>query len=243
MKFVKQLLCAALLAALMLPPAHAATPVQFSFFDFSLPKDSQVIGVRVPLIYGKGGGDIRGFDLQLFAYSEMNSMKGFTLPPFFLGANRISNEMTGIAMGVFNWHQGYDTGLNFGLANITNKVDGINFSLINVGNVTRGMTLGLVNVTEEAKGLNFSLVNYASTYSMIDLGLVNVSARNNFQLSLINVADHSSFQVSLVNVTEKSNFQLSLVNVTRELKGLQLGLFNCAENTFLPCFPLFNIGF
>ena len=37
--------------------------------------------------------------------------------------------------------------------------------------------------------------------------------------------------------------QLGLVNSAKDLKGLQLGLFNVNEDGFLPFFPVFNFGF
>ena len=221
----------AVLGFCVMVTANAATPFQFTSFGFNLPRDSQVIGVRTPFLYGKGGGDIRGFDLQLLAYSEMNSLKGFAIPPLFLlGANRIDNEMTGAAFGLLNWHEGYDTGLNAGFVNITHRVNGINFGLINVGFETKGMTLGLVNVTQQPNFLNLGLINVSEEARALNLSLFNYAGV------------YSAVDVSLINVSEKSNLQVSLVNVTQELKGLQLGLINCAKNTWLPCFILFNIG-
>ena len=77
------------LLLLLISSARAATPVQFSMFNFNLPKNSQVIGVRVPFMYGKRGGDVTGFDLQLLAYSEMNSLRGIAVPPVFQSVNRL----------------------------------------------------------------------------------------------------------------------------------------------------------
>jgi hypothetical protein len=90
-------------AVLSFSTANAAGPVQLSFFDFNAPEASEVSGVRFPVIYGKGGGDIRGLDFGIFAYSEMNSLKGvsWSLLP---AANHIKGEMAGLSIGIFNWH-------------------------------------------------------------------------------------------------------------------------------------------
>jgi hypothetical protein len=152
--------------------ANAAAPVQFSFFDFNAPKASEVTGVRFPAIYGKGGGDIKGIDFQLLAYSEMNSLTGVSFPLLVVGANRISGEMNGVSLGLFNWHEGQDTGVNWGAVNITNNV----------------------------KGLNLGLLNIADGHTVADVGMVNISESSNFQLSWVNVTQQlNGLQLGLVN--------------------------------------------
>jgi hypothetical protein len=157
---------------LLVAPAQAETPFQLSFFDFNAPEDKTVSGVRFPVIYGQGGGDVRGLDLQILAYSEMDSLRGISFPLILGGANRIRGEMVGIAWGLFNWHEGQDTGLNVGFANITNNVD----------------------------GLNWGAVNVAQGKTVADVGAVSISKQSNFQLSLVNVTEElDGLQIGLIN--------------------------------------------
>jgi len=172
MKQLKSLLAGAILSMLTIGPAHAGTPIQFSFFDFNAPEASEVSGVRFPAIYGKGGGDITGLDLQLLAYSEMESLKGVSVPLLLGGANRIKGEMVGVSAGLFNWHEGQDTGLNIGGVNVTNNV----------------------------KGMNWGVVNIAEGYSVADIGTVNISQKSNFQLSAVNVTEElDGLQIGFLN--------------------------------------------
>lgn len=160
------------LSLLLVAPAQAETPFQLSFFDFNAPADKTVSGVRFPVIYGQGGGDIRGLDLQILAFSEMESLKGVTFPLVLGGANRIRGEMSGVALGLFNWHEGQDTGLNVGFVNATNNVN----------------------------GLNWGAVNVAQGKSVADVGAVSISKQSNFQLSLVNVTDQlDGLQLGLIN--------------------------------------------
>ncbi len=151
--------------------AVAATPVQLSVFDFNAPQDNEVNGVRFPVIYGKDGGDVKGIDFGIFAYSEMNSLQGVAWS-IFPTANRIRNEMSGISFGLLNWHEGQDTGVNFGFVNFTNNV----------------------------KGLNGSFLNYSEGYSAADVGAVSVSQKSNFQLSFVNVTQQlDGLQIGFIN--------------------------------------------
>ena len=172
MKDLFSRLCvAAAVAMLSATSAMAATPVQLSTFDFNAPEDSEVTGVRFPVIYGKDGGDIKGVDFGIIAFSEMNSLKGvaFSMLP---AANRIKSEMVGVSTGLFNWHEGQDTGVNLGFANITNNV----------------------------KGMNWSFLNYPQGYTAADVGAVNISQKSNFQLSFVNVTQElDGIQIGFIN--------------------------------------------
>ena len=170
-KLITKSFMAAVIALLSFSAANAEAPIQFSFFDFNAPEDSEVSGVRFPAIYGKGGGNIKGVDLQLLAYSEMNSLQGVSFP-LVLGANRISGDMSGVSLGLFNWHESQDTGINFGAVNVTNNV----------------------------KGANLGIVNYAEGHTVADIGAVNVSNSSVFQLSFVNVTQQlDGIQLGLVN--------------------------------------------
>jgi hypothetical protein len=155
-------------------PVQAAEPaaVQFSFFDVNAPDTDQVKGVRVPVLYGKGNTNLTGWDLPVLAWSELNSMTGLHWAPWLISGNHIRGEMNGVAAGAVNWHEGKDTGVNFGVVNITNNV----------------------------KGLNLSAVNVSKGYTVADVGLVNVSQKSNFQLSWVNVTTElHGLQIGLIN--------------------------------------------
>ena len=172
MKDLFSRLCiAAAVAVLSATSAMAATPIQLSIFGLNAPDEKEVTGVRFPVLYGQGEADVRGVDFGVFAFSEMDSMKGvaFSLLP---AANRIRNEMVGISTGLFNWHEGQDTGINLGFANITNNVS----------------------------GLNWSFLNYAQGYTVADVGAVNISQKSNFQLSFVNVTQElNGIQIGFIN--------------------------------------------
>lgn len=177
-----------LAGALVACSAQAAdsVPLQFSTLDnYNAPDATRVEGARFTLLYGKSG-HVSGLDIPV-GLSELDSMKGVNLP-LFIGANHIRNEMVGVSLGLFNWHEGTDTGLNWGLVNLTNDVN----------------------------GLNVGAVNYSTGDTVVDF--------------------------SVANISESSNVQLGLLNVTDDLDGIQIGLLNCAQNGFLPCFPIFNFG-
>ncbi|SHI26244.1 VC2662 family protein [Ferrimonas marina] len=103
-------------------------------------------------------------------------------------------------------------------ANHVNKsMTGVSFGLWNWNKgMTKGANLGMVNVANDVHGANVGLVNVSQGYT--------------------------AFDWSAVNVSESSHAQLGIFNKTTELKGIQLGLINCADNGFLPCFPLFNFA-
>jgi len=157
-KFVTKLQIVLAVAILTITTANAAAPVQIAFFDLKAPRDPDVTGVRFPAIYAKGG-DVQGADLQLLAFSEMNSLKGISFP-LLGGANRIHGEMTGISVGLFNWHEGKDTGVNFGAVNVTNDVTGAEFGWVNISKKSN-FQMSLVNVTDKIHGAQIGLINCA----------------------------------------------------------------------------------
>ncbi|MDF2154747.1 phaC PHA synthase [Vibrio sp. CAU 1672] len=113
------------------------------------------------------------------------------------------------------------TGVNFGLffggSKVNQEMKGVSLSLFNWNEgQTTGVNLGAVNVTNNVEGLNWSAVNYSQGYTMADIGLASIS--------------------------KKSNFQLGFFNKTEQIDGVQIGLLNCADNGFFPCFPIINFA-
>jgi hypothetical protein len=95
---------------------------------------------------------------------------------------------------------------------ITGDMTGVSVGVLSwhLGN-DLGVNASAINMTNNVKGLNLGVVNFSTGFTMAD--------------------------VSAVNISKKSNFQLGFFNMTDEIAGVQIGLFNCAKDGFLPCFP------
>ena len=183
-------IAAAVLSCFSVAAIAEAVPVQFSFFDFNAPEAKEVSGFRFPAIYGKQGGNITGVDFQLLAYSEIESLKGVSIPLFWLGANTITGNMTGASFGLFNNHKGNDIGANLGFLNLTNNVNGANVSAVNfstgdtlvdVGfvSISKASTVqvGFFNMTDEIKGVQIGLLNCAKDGFLPCFPFVNFKAQ------------------------------------------------------------------
>ncbi|CCN69180.1 VC2662 family protein [Vibrio nigripulchritudo] len=112
---------------------------------------------------------------------------------------------------------GLNLGMFFGASKVNKEMKGLSLGLFNWNTgSTKGANFGIVNLTNDVKGVNVSAVNYSEGFTMADVGLVSLS--------------------------EKSNIQLGVFNKTKQIEGVQIGLINCADNGFLPCFPLVNFA-
>ncbi|MEJ2139873.1 MAG: phaC PHA synthase [Gammaproteobacteria bacterium] len=165
---------AALLVAALPFSAYAAddgtTPFQFSFFNVNAP-EGDVVGVHLSTIYGKTG-NVTGWEWPLLAFSDTASMKGLSFSPFLVSANRVRGDMTGVTLGVFTVQEGQSTGVNLNAVNITNNVN----------------------------GLNWSFANISSGYTVADVGFLNISKKSNFQFSAVNITDQlEGLQIGLLN--------------------------------------------
>ncbi|MDO2949819.1 VC2662 family protein [Aeromonas simiae] len=165
-------------------PSWATTPVQLSLPGVNLPSDNQVKGLRLSALYGRTS-DVSGVDISLLGLSDTDSFTGVQLGVFF-GAGHVRSQFKGVALGLANWHEGHDTGVNVGLVNLTNNVEGLNFGAVNV-----------------AKG-----------NALANVGLVNYAERTTFQLGFINATKHlDGLQIGLANYAENGIFPLlPLVN-------------------------------
>ncbi|MEE4185425.1 MAG: phaC PHA synthase [Gammaproteobacteria bacterium] len=166
------LLCALAGLSISLPAAADgdSVPLQLSTLNnTNAPEASRVEGARLALLYGKSG-HVSGVDFPL-GYSELDSLKGVSFP-ILIGANRIRKEMVGVSFGLFNWHEGADTGANFGAVNLTNNVN----------------------------GLNAGWVNYSTGKTVVDLSIANISEASTVQLGFLNVTDRiDGIQIGLLN--------------------------------------------
>lgn len=213
---MRNALCFAALAWAGCGVAQAATPVQLSLPGVNLPASEQVTGVRLDLLYGKTQ-QVKGLDLPLFALSDTNDFTGLQLG-LGLGAGRVRNHFKGIAVTLFNWHEGQDVGGNLGFVNYTRSVSGVNLGgIANVTGDVYGLNVaGLVNYTGGVRGLNFAPVNVSRGKALASIGFVNYA--------------------------DSATFQLGFFNATQHLDGIQIGLGNYAPNGILPVMPLVNFS-
>ena len=162
---------------------QASTPIQLSLPGINLPNSHQVTGVRASFLYGRTN-DVTGINLPVLALSDVDNFSGLQVG--FLGAARVRQEFNGVALSVFNWHDGKDTGLNVGIVNLTNDVQGGNWGIVNVarGNALANVgfvnfaerttfQIGLVNVAKQLDGLQIGLANYAENGVFPILPLIN----------------------------------------------------------------------
>ena len=153
-----------------------SVPLQLSTVNnTNAPDVSRVEGARLALLYGKSG-HVSGIDFPL-GYSELDSLKGLSFP-VLIGANRIRNEMVGISFGLFNWHEGSDTGANFGAVNLTNDVNGLNAGWVNYSTGNTIVDLSFANISE-ASTVQVGLLNVTDKIEGIQIGLLNC-AKNGF---------------------------------------------------------------
>jgi len=164
--------------AAVIPMAAQAdpAPVQLSVLEFNAPDTREVRGARLAVLYGESGS-VTGVDFAL-GLSDVENLKGVSFP-LWLGANRVRNEMTGLAMGIVNLHEGSDTGVNLGGLNLVNDVNGLN---LGIANIAGGSTLA-------------------------DVSFVNVSESSTFQLAWVNVTDEiNGVQIGLINCAKNGFF-------------------------------------
>jgi hypothetical protein len=131
------------------------------------------------------------------------------------------NEVKGLDLAIVGLSETEKTtGINFGwfgATKVNQSMTGVSFGILNwmEGN-TQGVNFGAVNLTNNVQGANLSFVNYSQGNTLVDLGAVSFS--------------------------NASTVQVGLFNKTTHIKGVQIGLLNCADNGFLKCFPIINFA-
>lgn len=165
--------CIALMCAVLIPfsTASAEDPAaaQFSMLEFNAPDVRDVRGLRFSLLYGETG-DMAGLDLAL-GMSEVDNMTGVSLP-IVLGANRVSGQFKGLALGLANIHEGSDTGVNIGGLNLTNNVNGISVGLANISSGDTLVDVSAINISEEST-FQLALFNKTGTIQGVQIGFLN----------------------------------------------------------------------
>ncbi|MGF1778531.1 VC2662 family protein [Vibrio nomapromontoriensis] len=171
----------AVAAALSISPMALAdsTPVMFSSLNgFNAPDANAVGGVRLSVLHGQVN-EVKGVDFSVLGMSETQRTTGVNFGLFF-GASKVTQEMKGASLGIFNWNTGSTTGVN----------------------------LGMVNVTNDVKGLNWSAVNYSEGNTMADIGIASFSKKSNFQLGIFNKTNTiDGVQIGLINCADNGFFK------------------------------------
>ena len=146
-----------------------------------------------------------------------------------------SDEVGGMRLAIFHGQNQSIWGVDFGVLsmNETARMSGAAF-ICGVhrlhGDMEGGASFSVVNLHDgEDRGFNGAFVNLlAEPSSALNLAYVNIARGT----TLVDVGG--------VNISERATAQLGILNVTGQLRGLQLGILNMAENGFLPVFPFFN---
>ncbi|PTQ08904.1 phaC PHA synthase [Vibrio splendidus] len=131
------------------------------------------------------------------------------------------NDVKGVDLAVVGMSETQTTtGVNlgiFGAHKVNQEMTGASLGIFNWNpGKTTGLNLGAVNITNDVKGANVSFVNYSEGNTMVDVGAANLS--------------------------EVSTVQVGIFNKTTKIEGVQIGLINCADNGFFPCFPIVNFA-
>lgn len=195
--------------ALVLPRAAAAqgpdAGARPAAFQLSLwesvqivDRDRSVHGLRLALPYGRNR-DLHGADLGIVA--------------------RLDGDLVGAQLSVAGIVDGSVKGVQYNwlLSTAGGRVQGLQWSGVNMAGSYEGAQLGLLNYVESASvGARLGVANIAlAEVRGAELGVVNYAAR-------------------------VEGVQLGFVNVTEHLHGVQIGLVNVAPNGFLPVFVIFN---
>lgn len=151
--------------------ASAAAPFQLAMPRVQAPRDPDVEGVRLVLLYGENVR-VTGLDLGLAALSEAKVQSGLTLN---LGVSIVHGTSSGAPIALVNVHRGHDRGVNFafvnavetaktganvGFVNITSRASAVDIGGLNVSEES-STQIGMLNVTREIRGLQIGLLNFA----------------------------------------------------------------------------------
>lgn len=176
---LKRFISAIALSALISAPAFAESPVMFSTINgYNAPDSDAVGGVRLSVLHGQVD-EVKGVDFSVLGMSETKRTTGVNFGLFFGGA-KVTEEMKGASLGLFNWNTGSTTGVN----------------------------LAAVNITNDVNGLNWSAVNVSEGYTKADVGLASVSEKSNFQLGVFNMTKEiDGVQIGIINCADNGFFK------------------------------------
>ncbi|GAL23452.1 uncharacterized low-complexity protein [Vibrio maritimus] len=170
----------AVAAAMASPLALAeSTPVMFSSLNgFNAPDANAVGGVRLAVLHGQVN-EVKGVDFSVLGMSETQRTTGVNFGLFF-GASKVTQEMKGASLGIFNWNTGKTTGVNLAAVNVTNDVSGLNWSAVNYSEgYTMLMLVSLASQTSLTSSLVFSTRQTTLTAYRLVLSTVQTTASSN----------------------------------------------------------------
>jgi hypothetical protein len=171
-----------------------------------------------------------------------------------------SVRTNGIGIGVVKFNDSICNGLSLGLINLTRyKLNGIAIGLSAGGYKTNGLALGGLGVgAKKFNGIGIAgLSVIGDTLNGLFLSAFGISDWNTEQICLINgltfgtiiganTKKMNGLSLSVfTNVIDTLNgVSVSLMNRTKELHGVQLGLWNVAENNkIFKKMPILNFNF
>lgn len=189
------------------------TPFEVGFW-FDVPgytKRVEVKGFRFGFPFS-GTSPVRGLDLSLFG-SDISSLDGAQMSIGFCNASTKS--------------YGLQTAIGTCLSK--EKFDGVQISLFNKSEISRGWQIGGASLSKDIDGSQLSIVNITEQLKGGQVSLLtNVAEQvNGFQLSVVNVVTRNiGPQLGLINVAERSNFQIGLFNINKKSPMPFMILFN-----------------
>jgi hypothetical protein len=153
--------------------AFAETPFQFAAAGLQAPRDPDVRGMRMVLLYGKNQ-NVEGLDLGFAAVSEAVNQSGFS---FNLGVSQVTGTSKGLASSLVNVHSGQDAGFNAAFINLVNTID-------------EGVNVGFLNMTDKFSNVDVGGLSL-SDQSNVQLGFINVTKKiNKIQIGFLNFAEN-----------------------------------------------------
>ena len=145
-------------------------------------EDASVLGVRLSLPYAKHAGVI-GIDAGIV--NDAGYLAGVQI-----GLVNLAEEFHGLQLGVFNYSEGDVLGgAQIGLFNkCDHGVCGLQAGLINFCNKLEGVQIGLINTAERLEGFQLGLINMTSSLYGVQLGAANMEMYENcIALPFLNV--------------------------------------------------------
>ena len=163
--------------------------------------------------------ELRGAAFALGGNQVMTDAQG---AQFSIGLN-LAKRIDGVqfAVGANVLQEGRGAQFAVGPNVAYERFDGVQGSLINLGERLVGAQLGLVNMARHMYGVELGLVNLTQDFMGFQAGLVNASIAgesSGLQLGLVNVGTQRvrGTQIGLVNYAERASGQVGLVSVTRD---------------------------
>jgi hypothetical protein len=163
--------------------------------------------------------ELRGVALAFGGNHVMTDAQGAQISLGLNLAKRIDGVQLAVGANVLQEGRGAQFAVGPNVA--YERFDGVQGSLINLGERVVGAQLGLVNMARHMYGVELGLVNLTQDFMGLQAGLVNASIEgesSGLQLGLVNVGTQRvrGTQIGLVNYAERASGQVGLVSITRD---------------------------